>query len=641
MFDGLLGRGFAAKCKSLIKQTKNRIDVIRRRRKATEKFLKRDIADLLANRLEDNAYNRAEGLIAELTLSSCYDFIEQSCDFVLKHLSVLQKLSGCPEECREAISTLMFAAARFSDLPELRDLRQMFQERYGDLECYVNQEFAANLNSKIFTLEMKVRLMQDIASEFSIKWDSKAFELRMSKSVAFAQGKNTVKHNHPTDNKPLHENDAASKGVKHDIFLQRSPGYPNDEHRLHYGKEAVVSKRDENHLRYKSKQPENGFNQPNSCDEVSQKRDGRSDPSPQRVDVTSKKSDRGYWKEGSMLKPTGSSSQDNIVEQFQGGSNLHNSWGNAIPLRESKDTATSRKSPGRAGFPSSNNANEPFAHGGVHERQAQRDETPRVKSYYNNAIPPPYVKHNSKRTIRENNLVSSGIPAYPSAPENPNAGSSSERTQLGSDNSEQDQQANGHSRPNKQIHENELSVREDAAEAPALKHKSVRRKHSKSRSNNDDGSNEDAEVGRKSRSRRRDESKRGLQILFDDERHKTDEDERIIDRLLIHYSKKPSIPLPEKSRRKSKTRHGHQIDNSSVKNGTLGGPDETPGIATHPPRSASLPHEESGAMEVNKVKLFNRAATFQADGSKEARHVHPKLPDYDDLAARMAALRGS
>lgn len=35
---------------------------------------------------------QAEGLIAELTLTSCYDFVEWSCDFVLKHLSVLQKL---------------------------------------------------------------------------------------------------------------------------------------------------------------------------------------------------------------------------------------------------------------------------------------------------------------------------------------------------------------------------------------------------------------------------------------------------------------------------------------------------------------------------------------------------------------------
>ena len=92
MLDSLLGRGFAAKCKSLIKLTKNRIDVIRRKRKATEKFLKKDIADLLANGLDDRAYGRAEGLFVELTLSSCYDFVDQSCDFVLKHLPVLQKL---------------------------------------------------------------------------------------------------------------------------------------------------------------------------------------------------------------------------------------------------------------------------------------------------------------------------------------------------------------------------------------------------------------------------------------------------------------------------------------------------------------------------------------------------------------------
>lgn len=47
----------------------------------------------------------------------------------------------CPEECREAVSSLMFAAARFADLPELRDLRSLFAERYGSsVEPYVNKE---------------------------------------------------------------------------------------------------------------------------------------------------------------------------------------------------------------------------------------------------------------------------------------------------------------------------------------------------------------------------------------------------------------------------------------------------------------------------------------------------------------------
>lgn len=49
--------------------------------------------------------------------------------------------SECPEECKAAVASLMFAAARFSDLPELRDLRHMFYERYGDtLQVFENKE---------------------------------------------------------------------------------------------------------------------------------------------------------------------------------------------------------------------------------------------------------------------------------------------------------------------------------------------------------------------------------------------------------------------------------------------------------------------------------------------------------------------
>ena len=47
----------------------------------------------------------------------------------------------CPEECKEAVPSLIYAAARFSDLPELRDLRTMFTERYGNsLESCINKE---------------------------------------------------------------------------------------------------------------------------------------------------------------------------------------------------------------------------------------------------------------------------------------------------------------------------------------------------------------------------------------------------------------------------------------------------------------------------------------------------------------------
>ncbi|CAK8533270.1 unnamed protein product [Lathyrus sativus] len=60
------------KRKLLLKLTKNRIEVIRRKRRATEKFLKKDVTDLLHSGLDINAYARAEGLLVELKLSSCY-----------------------------------------------------------------------------------------------------------------------------------------------------------------------------------------------------------------------------------------------------------------------------------------------------------------------------------------------------------------------------------------------------------------------------------------------------------------------------------------------------------------------------------------------------------------------------------------
>lgn len=121
--------------------------------------------------------------------------------------------------------------------------------------------------------------------------------------------------------------------------------------------------------------------------------------------------------------------------------------------------------------------------------------------------------------------------------------------------------------------------------------------------------------------------------MFNDERYENAEEERIIDKLLIHYSKKPSILVPEKLRKKSNSHQALHMDNSTrelQQNGSREGSDETPEIVTVAPRSISLPREQHRVVEVKKE--FARAASFQ--------HVHPKLPNYDDLAARFAALRG-
>ncbi|KAE8688575.1 Detected protein of unknown function [Hibiscus syriacus] len=167
-----------------------RLETIEKKRNAVEKYLKNDVADLLMNGLDYNAYSGAERLLMEQKRTACYDLIEQFCDSISKHISVMQMHSECPEECREAVPSLINAAARFADLPELRDLRTIFTEKYGNsLEAYLNQEFVLKLKVEPPTKEMKLKLMHDIAQEFSIEWDSKALEQKLFKPPPLVRNK--------------------------------------------------------------------------------------------------------------------------------------------------------------------------------------------------------------------------------------------------------------------------------------------------------------------------------------------------------------------------------------------------------------------------------------------------------------------
>ncbi|TXG69087.1 hypothetical protein EZV62_004022 [Acer yangbiense] len=223
MFHGLGKPKFYKKSKSLLKILKTRLDTIKKKKNAVLKFMKNDIADLLRNNLDMNAYGReiyelyclvrfmshnlddklfsarvfrvmevtnlllganlmfsAEGFLVEQNISSCYDIIEQCIGCISGQVSAMLKQKECPNECREAIPTLMYAAARFADLPELRELRSLFTEKYGNsLDSYVIKEFIERLKAIPPTKEIKLQLLQDVAREFSIEWDSKALQQKL------------------------------------------------------------------------------------------------------------------------------------------------------------------------------------------------------------------------------------------------------------------------------------------------------------------------------------------------------------------------------------------------------------------------------------------------------------------------------
>jgi len=179
MLDGLLKSKFHTRCKSLIKMTKTRLDVLKKKKCSVIKFLRNDMADLLRNGLDYNAFCRAEGLLVEQKMIACYNFIEQFSSCISTNVTSMAKQRECPEECREAVQSLIYAAARIAELTELRDLRSLFTDRYGCLEAFINKEFVETLKPTATTKEMKLQLLHDIASDFNIEWNSKSLEQKL------------------------------------------------------------------------------------------------------------------------------------------------------------------------------------------------------------------------------------------------------------------------------------------------------------------------------------------------------------------------------------------------------------------------------------------------------------------------------
>ncbi|ESW22614.1 hypothetical protein PHAVU_005G167500, partial [Phaseolus vulgaris] len=156
------------------------LEMIRKRRKAVQKFLKKDIADLLSYGLDDNAYGRAEGLLLEQNMLFCYELVGEFANCLLSNVRDLCKQRDCPDKCKEAVQSLIYAAPRFSDLPELRQLRTLFTSKFENtLETYISKEFVDKLRQVPPSKEMKIQLLRDLAQEFCVEWDSKALEQRL------------------------------------------------------------------------------------------------------------------------------------------------------------------------------------------------------------------------------------------------------------------------------------------------------------------------------------------------------------------------------------------------------------------------------------------------------------------------------
>ncbi|KAI9397572.1 hypothetical protein POPTR_003G054700v4 [Populus trichocarpa] len=472
-----------------------------------------------------------------------YNFIEQLCDCISSNLSLMNKQKECPEECKEAVQSLIYAAARFSKFPELRDLRSVFINRYGPpLEALVNKEFVDMLKPKSITEEMKLQLMHDIAQEFSIEWNSKSLEQKLFKPPPPQQDQH--RHERNDEYEP--------KKSKDDAFTKRNSLNDDDGYKWVKNKDDACTKRD-------------------SHDSGTKVHDKRVHTFQERDDerIFTYRGRKNVSDENYKLQ---SSSEDEVL---------------SVSRRDSTDQDSLLASSSSVG-------------------SVSEDEVDSKKPISYRFIPPPY----RRTTIEKESKIE----------ETP--------------------------QPNDKIALEEANNADDSIKETKPKPRSVRRRPLKPQPGHENfgsierplkpppgrervGSIESDESARtKSSTMKQEEPRRGSRILKTDDDDERDEEEKVMDGLLMHYGKKDSPHEPSKSSPCIKPPPSSQASDDVAKTSRL----------RNVISELTLPTGRTSSLRESGTTRLGRAVSAEPDIM--TGRVHPNLPDYDELAARIAALKG-
>ncbi|KAL5201479.1 hypothetical protein ABZP36_035833 [Zizania latifolia] len=187
----LRGSFSASKCKTEARMAAARMKLLRNRREAQVRQMRRDIAALLRDRQEDTARIRVEHVIREQNIMAANEIIDLFCELIVTRLPIIAKQKECPADLKEGICSLIFASPRCSELPELSRMCDLFEKKYGkdfvsaavDLRpnACVNNLLIEKLSVKKPSGQTKLKVLKEIAKEHQIDWDMTEIEQELLK----------------------------------------------------------------------------------------------------------------------------------------------------------------------------------------------------------------------------------------------------------------------------------------------------------------------------------------------------------------------------------------------------------------------------------------------------------------------------
>ncbi|WOK92861.1 IST1-like protein isoform X1 [Canna indica] len=224
--SAILHRGFnSSKCKTEAKMATARIKLLRNKREAQLRQMRRDIAFLLESGRDETARIRVEHVIREQNVLAANEIIELFCELIVARLPIISKQRDCPPDLKEGISSLIYASPRCSEIPELNRIQRLFEKKYGkdfvaaaiDLrpESGVNRMLIEKLSVRKPTGEFKLKVLKEIAKEYQVKWDATESEQELLKPPEeVIEGPRTFNNDTSFPGKPtLLRNDTQTNGT--------------------------------------------------------------------------------------------------------------------------------------------------------------------------------------------------------------------------------------------------------------------------------------------------------------------------------------------------------------------------------------------------------------------------------------------
>ncbi|XWS68856.1 hypothetical protein CRYUN_Cryun04dG0129600 [Craigia yunnanensis] len=195
LLNQLFNRGvFGAKCKTCLSLAISRIKLLQNKRDLQLKHMRKEIAQFLQAGQEPIARIRVEHVIREQNIWAAYEILELFCEFVLARVPILESQNVCYYTIflqQQGIFEGLFCLSHYADVPDLLQIKNFLSTKYGKEffiaatelrpDSSVNRAIIEKLSVSAPSGEIRLKVLKEIAQEYSVEWDSSSTEAEFNK----------------------------------------------------------------------------------------------------------------------------------------------------------------------------------------------------------------------------------------------------------------------------------------------------------------------------------------------------------------------------------------------------------------------------------------------------------------------------